>query len=216
VAKTALIAGASGLVGGELLTLLLESPEYDRVVSVGRRKLDRTSPKLEQVLVDMGVLEMLTPAAHVDDVFCALGTTIKKAGSQENFRKVDFVYVVNLARLGRKLGGSCFGVVSAVGAAAQSGSFYLRIKGEMEEAVKLAGYPSLNIFRPSLILGDRGEFRPLERLAVALAPILKPLCVGPLRNYRPVQARSIGWAMLRAAERRPSGVRVYLSPELES
>jgi len=209
--KTALIAGASGLVGEHLLAMLLASPDYEQVISLGRRWLDIQYPKLKQIAVDFDALQTVPDTLRVDDVFCSLGTTIKKAGSREAFRKVDFSYVVNAARLGQSLGaGGCF-VVSALGAHPRSRVFYSRTKGEMEEALKSLNFDSLAIFRPSLITGHRKESRPGERLAVLVAPVVTPLLAGPLRKYRPIAAEAIAEAMVQAAHEHRRGVHSWES-----
>ena len=131
--KTALIAGHSGLVGGELLQLLLNSDKYNKVIAVGRREIDVQHPKLTQQIVDFNKLEI---DGKVDDIFCCLGTTIKKAGSQEKFRLVDYQYPINLGLAGLKAGASAYLLVSAHGASANSSIFYSRVKGEVEEGIQ--------------------------------------------------------------------------------
>jgi uncharacterized protein YbjT (DUF2867 family) len=203
--KTAMIAGATGLVGHHLLELLLQDPSYAKVIALSRHRLTVQNSKLEEILVDFDQLQTITPSLHVEDVFCSLGTTIKRAGSREAFRKVDFDYVVNVARFGLSLGARGFYVVSSMGANPQSRAFYLRVKGEMEEAVKAFGYPSLGIFRPSLIAGRRRESRLGERVALWLAKLISPLLVGPLKKYRPNSAAAIARAMIRHAGDCPAG-----------
>jgi uncharacterized protein YbjT (DUF2867 family) len=145
--KIAMIAGATGLVGHHVLELLLQDPAYSKVVALSRHRFSVQDSNLEQIVVDFDELQTLTSSLHVDDVFCSLGTTIKRAGSREAFRKVDFEYVINVAKFGLSLGARGFYVVSSIGANPQSRAFYLRVKGEMEEAVKALGYTALGIFR---------------------------------------------------------------------
>jgi uncharacterized protein YbjT (DUF2867 family) len=208
--KTAMIAGARGLVGHHLLELLLQDPSYAKVIALSRHQLTVQNSKLEEILVDFDELQTITPSLHVEDVFCSLGTTIKKAGSREAFRKVDFDYVVNVARFGLSLGARGFYVVSSMGANPQSRAFYLRVKGEMEEAVKALGYPSIGIFRPSLIVGRRRESRLGERVALWLAKLISPLLVGPLKKYRPNSAAAIARAMIRHAGHQSPGGTVII------
>ena len=145
----------------------------------------------------------------VDDVFCCLGTTIAKAGSQEAFRRVDLDYVVNAATFAKHRGARHFLMVTAVGAAAGSKVFYSRVKGEAEEAVAKLGIESLSIFRPSLILGQRDESRLKERMAKSVAAALSFAMVGSLSKYRPIEATTIARAMLAAAAAPSWASRIY-------
>ncbi|MBN1209019.1 MAG: NAD(P)H-binding protein [Myxococcaceae bacterium] len=211
--RNALVAGASGLVGGLHLDALLESPLYREVCSLGRRPLPRQHPKLTQRTVDFARLEGETlPAA--EDAFCCLGTTLKKAGSQEAFRAVDHDAVLAFARAARKAGARRFLVVTALGADPRSRIFYNRVKGEIEEALKGVGFESLLILRPSLLLGERAEQRPGERAAIVLTKALGPL----LRPFggRPIEARTVARAMLTLARDAAGGVRVVPSGELHA
>jgi uncharacterized protein YbjT (DUF2867 family) len=210
--RTALVAGASGLVGGLLLDALLESPQYREVCSLGRRPLPKQHPRLTQRTVDFARLEgEALPTS--EDAFCCLGTTIKKAGSQEAFRAVDYDAVLAFAKAARKAGARRFLVVTALGADPRSRVFYNRVKGEAEEALKGQGFESLVILRPSLLLGDRTESRPGERAAIVLSRALSPL----LRPFggRPIEARTVARAMLALARDTPAGVRVAQSGELQ-
>ena len=149
---------------------------------------------------------------QVDDVYCCLGTTIKKAGSQEAFKKVDHTLVVTVAGLMKKHGAEQFPVISAMGANKDSKVFYNRVKGEMEAALQELGYPCLRIIRPSLLLGPREEFRLGEKLAVILTPLLKPILLGSLKKYRPVEAEKVAQFMVKVArEKSVVGVHVYES-----
>ena len=206
---TAILAGATGLVGGECLRRLLASPRYERVVVVTRRKLadvpaDR---KLRQVVTEFENLGEVRDRLRGDHVFCALGTTIRKAGSQERFRAVDYEYPLRLAQLTRKNGARHFSIVSALGASRTSPFFYSRVKGEMEEGLQQLGWPSLAIVRPSVIAGDRAESRPLERLSEHL------LRFAPA-TWRPVPAGDIAAAMIVMALRERPGVTVLESREI--
>ena len=199
--KTALIAGATGLVGGFLLKRLLGSPSYDRVIAVTRRSLGISHPKLTEIITDFETLELAIAksAIHADDAFCALGTTIRKAGSQPAFRRIDFDYVVNFARAAKASGATRFLLVSAIGASAQSTIFYSRVKGEAENAVSELGFEATHIFQPGLILGDRAERRPAEAVMMGAMPFLNPLLIGPTKIYRGIPADTIAAAMVAAA-----------------
>ena len=212
--KTALLAGATGLIGSKLLPLLLASERYSKVIVVGRRALPFTHPKLTQVVTDLDRLQDVRLLLIADDVFCCLGTTLSQAGSKEAFYKVDFLYVVTLAALAAGNFASQFVVVSSMGAAADSRIYYSRVKGEMEAAVRQAPFRAIHIFRPSLLLGERAQPRLGERVGAVLLRVLQPLLRGPLRKYRPVSGAAVAAAMLRAAEEDGGGVRVHLSDEL--
>jgi uncharacterized protein YbjT (DUF2867 family) len=212
--KTALIAGASGLVGSQLLTLLLASDRYAKVMVVGRRPLPQVHPKLEQRVLEFDDLDQQRLGLIADDVYCCLGTTMRQAGSKEAFYKVDYQYVVKLAALTAGNFAAQFLVVSAMGADADSRIYYNRVKGEMEQAVRQTPFRVIHIFRPSLLLGNRPEKRLGEQIGAVLMKALRPLMVGPLRKYQPVGAATVARAMLRAAEEDGGGIRVHLSDEI--
>jgi uncharacterized protein YbjT (DUF2867 family) len=205
--RSCLLLGSTGLVGGHLLRLLLADPDYRQVTALVRRPLAETHPKLTAVVCDL--LRPETYAAHlpVDDVFCCLGTTIKKAGSQEAFRQVDHDYPLAVAKAA---GAGQYLIVTAVGSSAKSTIFYNRVKGEVEEDLQQLNFPrGLKIFRPSMLLGERGESRPAERVGVAVMGALSPLFAGGLKRYRAIEASCVARAMWNAARTEPSGVKVY-------
>jgi uncharacterized protein YbjT (DUF2867 family) len=207
--RTALVAGASGLVGGHLLQLLVADGAYARVVALARRELAARHAKLEQRVVDFGALDTYSNLPRTDDVFCCLGTTIKTAGSQAAFRRVDHDYVLGFARAGRRAGGRQFLLVSALGADPASRIFYSRVKGEVEAAVRQLTYDGIQIFRPSFLMGERAEARLAERVGIPLARALAPLLVGPLRRYRPVRAADVARAIVQIAKEAPRGPNVF-------
>jgi uncharacterized protein YbjT (DUF2867 family) len=213
--RNALIAGATGLVGKQLLSMLLNSNDYKKVYVLSRRPLAEEHPKLEEIIIDFDRLpEQQLP--EVNDVFCCLGTTMKKAGSKEAFRKVDFVYPYELAQKALQTAAEQYLLVSAMGANRRSFFFYNRVKGEVEENIsKLIGYKSIHIFRPSLLLGKREEERFGEIFAQKLMRFIKPLMVGPLRKYRGIHARTVANGMLKAAEQHPRGIHIYESEEIK-
>lgn len=200
--RTVVIAGASGVVGSRALVHLLAHDEVDRVVALGRRPLDVRHEKLVSRVVDMQSVPSLEEAMpeRVDAAFCALGTTRKKAGSREAFRAVDRDAVVAFAEAARRRGAGHFLLVSSIGANARGRTFYLRTKGEAEEALVGLGFERLTIVRPSIIddEGMRGEFRLGERLALPLARALFAVA-GRTRRYAPIRAETIGKAMVRLA-----------------
>jgi uncharacterized protein YbjT (DUF2867 family) len=212
--RIALIAGASGLVGRHCLSYLLQSDRYDQVISVGRSPLSTSHPKLRQVLTDFDQLPEVQDRLRAGDVYCCLGTTIKKAGSKASFYKVDFTYVVELARLVANQGASQFLVVSALGADAKSRIFYNKVKGQMEKAVQQLPFRSVHILQPSVLLGNREESRPMEKLAAAVMGALGFLLLGSFKKYRPVPASKVAQAMLIYASREEPGVHVHRSDKI--
>lgn len=212
--KTALLAGATGLIGSHLLPLLLASERYAKVIVVGRRALTLTHPKLTQVVTDFDDLADVRRQLIADDVFCCLGTTMRQAGSRAAFYRVDYLYVVTLAALTASNFAAQFLVVSTLGADAGSRIYYSRVKGEMEAAVRQPPFRAIHLFRPSLLLGQRAHPRLAERLSAAVLAAFGPLLRGPLLKYRPVAAAVVATAMLRAAEDDGGGIRIHESPAL--
>jgi uncharacterized protein YbjT (DUF2867 family) len=207
------VAGASGLVGGHLVHRLAEDGAFDEVRLLVRKELtpfSPSSPKLPQEVVDFGTLSK-GQLGRPDVVFCALGTTIAKAGSEEAFRKVDLEAVVHLAWAASEAGARQLLVVSSLGADPKASTFYLRVKGEMERALRAFPFEGLQIFRPSLLLGDRKEVRIGERVAALLAAPLGWAMVGPAARYRPIEADAVAAAMVRVAKGAPLGANVYES-----
>lgn len=212
--KTAVIAGASGLVGGHLLRILLETPDYSGVWAVVRRPLGVKHPKLREA--PFAALEAREGLPRAEDVFCCLGTTIAKAGSRAAFRAVDYELPLALARWAKRAGAGRFLLVTSGGADPKSRIFYSRTKGELEKAIAALALPSLEVFRPSLLLGEREEERPGERVAQAVLPWLSPLLVGPLRNVRAIKAETVARAMLKVARSKERGaLRVHESSRIE-
>ena len=207
--RTALVAGASGLVGGHVTRLLLADPRYDRVTVLTRRELPLANKKLVQRVVDFDHLAHVADFPRVHDVFCCLGTTIRQAGSEAEFRKVDYTYVMELARVALRHRAAQFLVVTAVGADPRSRVFYSRVKGELEDALRRLQFESMHIFRPSLLVGARARSRPAERIAMIVSPLVAWMLVGPLARYRPVPAATVARAMVRAAHPAQKGVHLY-------
>jgi uncharacterized protein YbjT (DUF2867 family) len=207
--KTALLAGATGLVGRECLRLLAADAEVAEVRVLARRALpeaDRT-PRVRQLLADFGDLGAHPEWFKVDWVFCALGTTMKAAGSREAFRRVDHDYPLAIARAALAQGASHFLLVSAMGANPHSPIFYNRVKGELEEALRAIGFASLTIARPSLLLGNRQERRAGEEIAKRVGWLF------PFGS-RPVHASQVALALVRAAHDGVRGARLLENREL--
>jgi uncharacterized protein YbjT (DUF2867 family) len=209
MAKTAILLGASGLVGGYCLQTLLADPACERITLLTRRELVAVRhPRLVQRVVNFDALT-LADFAPGEVVYCALGTTMRKAGSKEAFRRVDVEYPLAAARLGRQAGARQFVLVSSVGANAAAKNFYLRTKGELEQEIGGLGFEGYHIFRPSLLLGNREEFRLGERVAVIIMPLLNLAMVGGLSRYRAIPAATVGRAMVAATRQDKSGTFLY-------
>jgi uncharacterized protein YbjT (DUF2867 family) len=212
-----LIVGSTGLVGRAALRRALVDPRIVRVVAPTRRPLPQPMPaKLENPVVDFEELPMDAAWWEVDAVICTLGTTLKQAGSRGAFRRVDFDYVLAAAEAAQRHGAIAFALNSSLGADAASGNFYLRTKGEVEDALRRLGFISLTIVRPSLISGERGQHggsRPMERLSLRLSKLFGPLV--PAR-YRPVSAEAIAAALVEAAVAVQPGMRVIESAALRA
>ena len=213
--KSALLIGASGLVGGHCLQFLLEEASYTRVVILVRRPLSITHNKLVQHVVDFSELETLGECLTADDVYCCLGTTIKKAGTKEAFRKVDFDYPIKIAALTQHLGANQFLIVTSLGADSHSRIFYNRVKGEVEEAIGKISFPTINIFQPSLLLGDRTEHRRGEKAGAFIMSGLKYVMAGPLKKYRAIQARDVAKAMVQVAQKNLKDVNIFDSMQIQ-
>ena len=212
--RVALVAGATGLIGQAILALLLADARYSTVHVVGRRALDVQHPKLV-VHISASLTNWASPVA-VDDVFIALGTTIKVAGSKAAFKALDFDAVLALATQAKAQGATRLAVVSAMGASAQSAVFYNQIKGEMEDAVNQLGFQTVVIARPSLLAGDRESLKQPERIAEKLSLVafkwLKPLIPA---NYQAINASDVAAAMLKTLGSAGAGKHVLLSGDMQ-
>jgi uncharacterized protein YbjT (DUF2867 family) len=207
--RSAIVAGASGLVGERLLRRLLAGGDYDRVVAFVRGPLNVSHKRLEQRTVDYERIGRMSAFPRAEDVFCCLGTTIRKAGSPDEFRKVDVDYVGRLAEVSVRAGTGQFLLVSSVDASARSRNFYLRCKGEAEDMVRTLPFRGVQIFRPSFLVGHRRERRPGEAFVTATARVLSIAMLGPLRRYRAIRADDVAKAMMAVARESPPGIHVY-------
>jgi uncharacterized protein YbjT (DUF2867 family) len=203
---SALVVGATGLVGGQITELLAAREEYDRVTVAVRRPLEASYVGIDQRLVDFGRIEVHEADLVGDHVFCALGTTRRDAGSRARFREVDLHYPRRIAEIARRNGARHFCLISAIGASARSPFFYNRVKAEAEAAVRAAGYPSGAILRPS-ILGGQREGRPLERVARSVMRLAPP-------RWRTIEAHDVALAAVRVARSEKPGWRVLESDQI--
>ena len=203
------LLGSTGLVGRQCLELLADDRAFERIVVIARRKFgEATAPRIEGHVIDFDQLEAHADALAVDQVICALGTTIKAVGgSRERFRAVDFGIPLAAAKIAQRQGARHFLLVSALGADAASRIFYNRVKGELEDALRTLGYRSVTIVRPSLLLGDREEFRLGEVVAKRFAWAVPG-------RYRPVHARDVARALIRSAREDIPGLHIIESDDI--
>ena len=206
--KTAIIAGATGLVGEQLLQQLLADPVYGKVIAILRKPLEMIHEKLEQHVIDFGQLPGAISGLTADHGYCCLGTTIKAAGSKEKQYIIDHDYVVAFAAGCQAAAVSRFAVVSSIGADATSSNFYLRTKGEMERDIQKIPFKAIYILRPSFLLGERKEIRAGEKAAIVLMKVLGPLMIGGLKKYRGVQATDVARMMISRIRTETDGVRI--------
>lgn len=192
--------GATGLIGGACLQLLLADERVTSVVAPTRRPLELSHPGLNNPVLDFDRLDSISSAlAGAEAAICCLGTTIKKAGSQEAFRKVDFEYNLAAAQFCKAAGVKHWLQVSAIGASPRSPVFYSRVKGELESALKALRFASLSIFHPSMLMGDREESRPMEEIGIRVTRVINPLLLGPLKPYRGIEDDTLARALVNKA-----------------
>lgn len=210
---TATLIGATGLIGKQLLNELLKDPFYDTVRILIRRPLDIQHEKLEKKIVDFSDGDSLLVAIDNSDViFCTIGTTQKKVhGDKTAYRKIDHDIAIDLARFSKMTGCEKFILVSSVGANKESNNFYLKLKGEIEEDLKATGLKSIHIMRPSMLLGDRKEFRFGELIGRIIMPVFSSLL--PAR-YKPIKARTVAKKMVDVSKLEREGVFVYEGKDL--
>jgi len=199
--RSALVVGATGLVGASVVRRLAELGGHARIVALVRRPSGAAGlaagALVESRVVDFDALDAAAIGA-ADDVFACLGTTMKQAGSKAAFRRVDHDYTVRVGELARAAGAKRIGLVSSVGASARSSTFYLRVKGETERDIEALGYPRVVIARPSVLVGTRTEDRPGERVGIAVGRALSFAMVGGLARYRPISAETVARALVAA------------------
>ncbi|UFH46165.1 oxidoreductase [Flavobacterium galactosidilyticum] len=209
--KTALVIGSTGLIGSHLLNLLLESSQYDKVVTFVKRDTGITHPKLRQHIIDFDKPETYKELVFGDDFFCTIGTTIKNAGSQQAFRKVDFEYPKQFARFALLNKVKHYLIISSLGADAKSGNFYLKTKGEIQDLLKDCNFESVSVLQPSLLLGDRTEFRFGEKVGGFFMKMLPFLFFGNLKKYKPIESTTVAKALLKIAQNNNKGFKIYES-----
>jgi uncharacterized protein YbjT (DUF2867 family) len=211
--KTALVVGSTGLIGGQLIELLLQDNYYSKVIAIARNPLQGQHPKLTTIITDVDSLTSHKASLAVDDVYCCLGTTIKKAKTKEAFRKIDFDYPLQVAQLTKELGASSYLLVSALGANKNSSVFYNRVKGEVEEAIKKIGFQSYHIVQPSLLLGPRVEKRDGEQ---SMQKVFTAIDFLIPKKYKAIESIKVARAMIALAKQNIVGNFIHESKELQA
>ena len=211
--KIALVAGSTGLIGSQLLELLLKDEYYSQVISISRKKLAITNPKLVNVVCELSLLSSYRNELKADDVFCCLGTTMKVAKSKEKFRAVDFDAPVMLANIAKENGSKKFLLISALGANKSSSIFYNQVKGEVEEAIEQVGLGTFHIFRPSLLVGSRKKQRSGEEAAIIFYKIFGWLIP---KKYQAIESIKVAKAMFSFAKENQARVSIHESREIQN
>lgn len=215
--KTAILIGATGLVGGHCLNLLLQSPAYDQVIAVSRRPVAVKHEKLRRVETSFDQLGVALENMPADDAFCCLGTTIRQAGTKAEFHKVDHGYALEFAHRAVRNGVKHFLLVSALGAQVRSPVFYNRVKGLLEQEASSLAFSRVSIFRPSFLVGDRVEERPGEAIGLRLSSMISPLLRGPLRNMHSIQGADVAAAMVMCAQKdHGERIRIYRYDDMQA
>lgn len=209
--KTALVIGSTGLIGTELLKIILESPEYFQVVTFVKRDSEIRHPKLIQHLIDFDQPDTYENLVAGDDFFCTIGTTIKNAGSQNAFRQVDYEYPRQFASFAMQNKVKQFLIISALNADAKSSNFYLKTKGAIHDFLKNCEFESVAVLQPSLLLGNRAEFRFGERVGAFFMRIFSFIFQGNLKKYKAIEGKTVAKAMFKIAQRHDTGFKIYES-----
>jgi uncharacterized protein YbjT (DUF2867 family) len=213
--KKAIIAGASGLIGNELLQILLSESGYDEVLILVRKELAIENKKLKQLVVDFSRLNDYAESITGDVIFCCLGSTKQKTPDQNEYRKIDHDYPLQLGEIAKRDNIAQYHLVSASSANTSSSIFYSRLKGETENDLIKIKLPSLHIYRPSLLTGGRKESRPAEKIAIAIFKIINPLLVGSFKKYRSISGATVASTMYKQSLKKEDGLFIYASDQIQ-
>lgn len=207
--KNAILFGASGFIGSYLLEALLNDADYGQVTVVVRKDLNVSHPKLKTLIGDFYSLASIQHEIVADEIFIALGTTKKNTPDEKIYYQVDHDYPVLATKIAKDKGAKAVFLVSAVGADASSGVFYIRTKGETERDIIAQDLPHTHIFRPSMIMGNRKESRPFEKVLINVFSVVNPVLIGGAKKYRGIEGKDIAKAMIAAAKMPAGKVKIY-------
>ena len=213
--KRAIIIGASGLIGKELLTLLLNHQEFESIKVYVRKPLNIKHQKLTEIITDFSTIQELNNSIDGDVIFCCLGSTKSKTPDLNEYRKIDHDYPLFFAKEGLKNGLSQFHLISALGADSKSSNFYTKMKGETEDELKRLSIPSIYIYQPSFLSGNRTEKRPLEKVVLLVMKLIDPLLVGGLKKYQSINAITVAKAMINESIKNKKGIFVHKSDQIK-
>ncbi|WP_188051686.1 NAD(P)H-binding protein [Flavobacterium sp. GP15] len=213
--KTALVIGSTGLIGSYLLTELLESDQYSHVITFSKRDTGIKHPKLKQHIIDFDQPESYKELVVGDDFFCTIGTTIKQAGSQKAFRKVDYEYPKQFAEIASQNKVKQFLIISSLRADANSSNFYLKTKGEIQDYLRTSDFETIAVLQPSLLLGNRNEFRLAEKIGGLFMKMLPFLFFGNLKKHKPIEGKIVAKALFKIAQQKHKGFKIYESALLQ-
>lgn len=214
--KKAILLGASGLIGKNLLTQLLNNPGYSEVLAIGRRTLNMAHPKLKELIVDFDHIDQYASNIKGDVVFCCLGSTNSKTPDKVQYKKIDYQYPLDIGSIAQNNGATSYHLVSAIGADVNSSIFYPKTKGEVERDLKAIPFKSIYIYRPSFLDGNREEKRTAEKIMIGLMRFLNPLLIGGLKKYRSIRIETVASAMLKESLTDKKGVFIYSSDQIEA
>jgi uncharacterized protein YbjT (DUF2867 family) len=216
MAYKAIIAGASGLIGSNLLNILLQEQQYDEVLILVRKELPIQHKKLVQLVIDFDDLDKHASALTGHALFCSLGTTRHKTPDKEQYWKIDHDYPLQLAQLAKQNGVSQFHLVSAIGANAKSSTFYIKLKGAVEEDIQRLNLNVLHIYQPSMLIGDRKDSRLEEKIVSGLFKVIDPLLIGGLKKYRSIKASTVAYAMYKKSLETDTGTFIHTSDKIQT
>ena len=215
MANKAVIAGASGLIGGELLQIILQEDYYQEVLILVRKEIPVQHKKLVQLIIDFDNLDQYQQSINGHALFCCLGSTKRKTPDLSIYSKIDHDYPVKLAQIAKKNNVLHFHLVSAIGADSSSANFYIKMKGQTEKDIQAISIKSLHIYQPSLLTGNRKEKRLLESIATVMMKIIDPLLIGKLRKYRRISAKSVAQAMYKQSLNQEEGIFIHPSDHIK-
>ena len=215
MSKRAIIIGASGLIGKELLTLLLNHEEFESIKVYVRKPLNIKHHKLTEITTDFSKIKELRNSIDGEVIFCCIGSTKSKTPNLNDYRRIDHDYPLFFAKEGLKNGLIQFHLISALGADAKSSNFYTKMKGETEDELKQLSIPSIYIYQPSFLSGNRTEKRPLEKVVLLVMKLIDPLLVGGLKKYQSINAITVAKAMINESIKNKKGIFVHTSDQIK-